>query len=193
MSDMGSKSFPRFVRPVAFTLVELMIMIAIVMVLAAIAIPMLRDYALKAKLGELAVNYDSLWDTVYLYRETEGVSLGGQSSWNPVGVVAADKKTHPWVTSDTFFNTIGWRPDGDTRCGYSFTLQNVSGALAMMAHGGCDVDDDDMGIWVWDYDDWGAIGNDYHFATCWNGAQNNTITMPGSTGWTDQFLTVPCR
>src|SRR5690349_16864435 len=140
-----------------------MIAVSVVLVLAAIALPKVSEYQQKAKLSELAVNYDGLWNAVYAYRETTGADLGGQAPWNPGNHGTVGKNALPWVTGDARWGAIAWKPDGAVRCGYSFTLQTVSGALAIMTHAMCNVDADGYSLWAWNYDDWGAIGTDNHF------------------------------
>jgi type IV pilus assembly protein PilA len=56
-----------------FTLIELMIVVAIVGILAAIAIPAYIDYTIKAKLSEVANAYDALATAASEYHASMGV------------------------------------------------------------------------------------------------------------------------
>ena len=55
-----------------FTLIELMIVVAIVGILAAIAIPAYIDYTIKAKLSEVANAFDALATAVSEYHASVG-------------------------------------------------------------------------------------------------------------------------
>lgn len=102
----------------AFTLVELMIVIAIVAILAAIAIPMVAKYQLDAKKTELALNvegidlaeqaYNAAYDTFVL-----------QGGYRPDA--APGKTARAWVGNN--FDTLGWSPDGDVRGSYRASQQ----------------------------------------------------------------------
>ena len=56
-----------------FTLIELMIVVAIIGILAAIAIPAYQDYIIRAKVTELATAADACKTSVSEYRQTLNV------------------------------------------------------------------------------------------------------------------------
>ena len=56
-----------------FTLIELMIVIAIIGILAAIALPAYQDYTIRAKISELVVKADSCKTSVTEYYTSQGV------------------------------------------------------------------------------------------------------------------------
>jgi type IV pilus assembly protein PilA len=67
-----------------FTLIELMIVIAIIGILAAIALPAYQDYTIRAKVSEGLVLADAAKTTVGEYRQSQGtwpanVSTAGMS------------------------------------------------------------------------------------------------------------------
>ena len=55
-----------------FTLIELMIVVAIIGILAAVAIPQYKDYTAKAKAGNAIVSIDSFKNAVALCGQEEG-------------------------------------------------------------------------------------------------------------------------
>ena len=67
----------------AFTLVELMIVVAIVAILAAIAVPAMYDAQLKAKLSEGKVNARGLGDYVRMMVDVAEVTLPTGNVWHP--------------------------------------------------------------------------------------------------------------
>ena len=60
-----------------FTLIELMIVVAIIGILAAVAIPQYQDYTIKAKIANALTAVDSLKTAVALCAQEAGGSLTG--------------------------------------------------------------------------------------------------------------------
>jgi len=76
-----------------FTLIELMIVVAIIGILAAVAIPSYQDYITKAKLSKVAGVVDSLKTAIALYVQEQGsfVDVAGASGttglgWTSLGI-----------------------------------------------------------------------------------------------------------
>ena len=57
-----------------FTLIELMIVVAIIGILAAVAIPAYQDYITKAKLSKIATSVDALKTAIVEYNQAYGVN-----------------------------------------------------------------------------------------------------------------------
>ena len=120
----------------AFTLVELMITVAIVMILASIAIPQMIEHQYKAKRSELALNVRGIGDCVNAY----------QSSYDEILVIlpvpssTPDKKQHRWPKG-TDFDLLGWSPDGDVRGVYRVDeLSTETNGEPFVVRGFTDVD-----------------------------------------------------
>jgi prepilin-type N-terminal cleavage/methylation domain-containing protein len=82
-----------------FTLIELMIAVAILAIVTAIAIPAYNRYVLEGRFGAMRMNLDSLRIAV------EGTRLDSTT-----GVYSTAVTT---VTGTGLNTTFGWRPEGD--------------------------------------------------------------------------------
>ena len=118
-----------------FTLVELMIVVAIIGILASIAIPNFVSMQYKTKRSEIPSNLKAIKTAQIAY----------ESDFDTYVTCAAypsspTKTTQQWdVAASAGFKTIGWRPDGDVRGSYAVTL---AGTTNFTATGLSDVDGD---------------------------------------------------
>ena len=76
-----------------FTLIELMIVVAIIGILAAVAIPQYQDYTVKAKLSKVSAFADPIKTALGLYNQENGSFPSTASAWTSLGMSAAPATT----------------------------------------------------------------------------------------------------
>lgn len=128
----------------AFTLVELMIVIAIIGILAAIAVPNFVAMQLRAKRAEIPSNLQSIKTSELAYDAAHDLFVT-QSTAVPAELThsASDKNPRPWITT-TSFEELSWRPDGDVRGAYWVTTSSagMDGSADFVVEGDINVDGD---------------------------------------------------
>ncbi len=123
-----------------FTLIELMIVVAIIGILAAIAIPNFTRFQLKAKSSEGKVNVAAIRTAQEAYAAEFGRYVTAQAS--PAATVGTQKI--PFVDVDNF-GQLGWAPEGDVF--FSYETANSTGEWFTIG-AEADIDgDSDMQQW----------------------------------------------
>ena len=141
-----------------FTLIELMIVVAIIGILAAIAIPAFIGYVRRAKTSEASGNLNSLFKGASSYynneRTAQGIlaATGGHCTVTAAGplpgTVSANKQTFDFTMSSASFSDIGFSVAdyiyfqyqidmGDGMCAH---VADDTGLYTFIAHGDLDVD-----------------------------------------------------
>lgn len=121
-----------------FTLIELMIVVAIIGILAAIAIPNFRAYQLKAKRGEIPTNMKAIKTAEVAYQAEMDTFVALTAS--PDNAPVATKRN--WADAGTGFTSIGWMASGTVYGSYSGVAGASGIATSVTATGICDVDAD---------------------------------------------------
>lgn len=101
-----------------FTIVELMMVVAVVSILAAIAVPAVVEMQLKAKRAELPSNVEGMKVAWLAYEAANDISVA--VPWYLPDAIPG-KTLREWDEADvryTPFNAIGFAPDGDVRGSY---------------------------------------------------------------------------
>ncbi len=89
-----------------FTLIELMIVVAIIGILAAVAIPAYQDYIVKAKLSKVVSTLDPVKTALALYFQEQG-GFPIPATTDIVGTAEANKPGAQ-TTVGTFWNSLGF-------------------------------------------------------------------------------------
>jgi len=120
--------------PKGFTLIELMIVVAIIGILAAIAIPNFLRYQLRSKLSELKTNVEAIYKSEASLMQSERVLCAGAPTGafvgmaaTPAGAPGAQKIV--WAATDIVTaSAIDWMVQGATYGQYAVATDGGAGA-----------------------------------------------------------------
>jgi len=111
----------------AFTLIELMVVVAIIAILAAIAIPQYKNYQLKAKTAEAKMNIGAIRTSEEAYAAENNYYVA--TNWEPATVPGVTPANFNATTTNGFAY-IGFEPSGKVYFSYAVTDSNNNTAAA---------------------------------------------------------------
>lgn len=123
-----------------FTLIELMIVVAIIGILAAIAIPNFLRYQLRAKRSEGSINVASIRTSQISYHASRDVYVSAAP--HPATPGRAVKTNWGDPTTVAGFSDLGWAPEGAVYFSYSSVTNAAGTSPEFIAEGEGDVDGD---------------------------------------------------
>jgi len=173
------------VRKGGFTLIELMIVVAIIGILAAIAIPNFLRFQLKAKTSEGKTNLAAIRTSEKSYYSEYGRYVSAAPA--PLLASVGSAKVPFAVTPG--FTTLGWAPDGQVY--FSYAVGSDAPGTGFFATAMADINANGT-YQSWGYDTLGAGGSQVPVQpghTCGTGAVD--VTGATSIAYTDQVS--PCR
>lgn len=138
-------------RREGFTLIELMISVAIIGILAAIAIPNFILYQQRSKRSEAYTNLDGIRKVELAYFTEFGSYVTAKTS-PQCSPLSSDKQNWPVLDDRRFstdapnsgFEAIGWVPEGETYFDYDVNAQVLPGGAVFTAGAYGDVDGDGL-------------------------------------------------
>lgn len=127
-------------RATGFTLIELMIVVAIIGLLAAVALPNYSAFQLKSKTGEVKSNLAAIVTAEESYYAEYGRYVG--TTAEPSAIPGANKAE--FLNSNIGFRTLGFAPAGRVYFSYGVGLTAGGGAPGYTVDAGADLDRDSV-------------------------------------------------
>jgi type IV pilus assembly protein PilA len=135
-----------------FTLIELMIVVAIIGILAAIAIPNFMRYQLRAKFAELPTNVNAIYKSEQALRQSERIPNTGTAAGQYLGLAqmpagAPTSAKRAWSGTEKLrASNIDWMTEGDTYGAYTVGVGDggatTGSGLSLAVQARSDIDGD---------------------------------------------------
>ena len=135
-----------------FTLIELMIVVAIIGVLASIAVPMLSSHQLRTKTTEAKTNLGA----IRVVEEAAFSETGNYVAANAEPSVIPGRQPANFDYAGSDYATIGWAPEG--RVFFSYAVAIAPDASGYTADAAADLDGDGL-VQLWGYTKPDGLGN----------------------------------
>jgi prepilin-type N-terminal cleavage/methylation domain-containing protein len=113
-----------------FTLVEVMIVVALIGVLASVAIPGLISYQARSRRAEAYANLNAVASSQTSFYAVKGLYHGTGLSWpDPVPYGGLGASRMAWdAASEAAFSELGWAPEGEVYYSYETNTPEVPGS-----------------------------------------------------------------
>jgi len=142
------KEVNKMKRRRGFTLIEMMIVVAIIALLATIAIPNYISFQLRAKTSEAKSNLGAIRTCEEAYRAENDEYLACTA--NPTADPTKDKAA--WESDIAGWADIGFEPKGDVYFQYDVTVGATGDTFLATATGDLDNDGTDFSVYTLDQD-----------------------------------------
>lgn len=160
-----------------FTLIELMIVVAIIGILAAIAIPNFIRFQLKAKSAEAKTNLAAIRTAEESYFAEYGIYVSADAS--PPGIDNNQKTVFTHAVAGEGFDSVGWQPEGEVYFSYS-AATNTGTDDEFTAAAYADIDDDNA-LQAWGYKKGDQDAKSFGGLTCDKAQLTSETVMPCDT------------
>ena len=133
-----------------FTLIELMIVMAIIGVIASIALPLLNRLQLRSRAAEGKVNLAAIYtaEEAYLAEFSRYVAIASTpQARGVIGFAGLGNEKAPWLPCPNPVGAgspghciLGWQPDGPTYYNYAVSLSAAANSFVAAAESDIDAD-----------------------------------------------------
>ena len=120
-----------------FTLIELMIVVAIIGILAAVAVPAYQNYTLKAKFSEVVIGTSGIKTAVEICAQDLGTVTGCTDGANGIAAVAAAGNIASITTTNGVITSTAANANGLSGQTYVMTPTFANGKVTWAKSGSC--------------------------------------------------------
>ena len=139
-----SRTFPRVFTRRGFTLLELMLVVAIIGTISAIALPVFMRYQHRSKTAEVSTNLGSL----RIAEESFFTEHGVYRSADPEPALIPGPAQADFNSAASDYAALGWTPEG--RVYFSYAVNVSADGTGVTADAAADIDGDGI-VQLWGY------------------------------------------